>query len=189
MKETLLESAVGTFRRHGVRGSSVGQIASDASVPVGSVYNHFAGKEGLAIEVLRRYAAGTDTSMLERDGSAIERLREHLEHQIARTTSTGTGYGCVLANFAGELTDDEYPLLRHEVQAVLEQWSAALAEVIRQGQESGEIRSSHSPEALGTWLVTSLEGATTHAKAVGSREPVDAFVAITFDTVLAPASR
>lgn len=186
MKETLLDSAVGTFRRHGVRGASVGRIAADAAVPVGSVYNHFDGKEGLAVEVLRRYAAATDMSMLERDGSAIGRLRDHLEVQIARTASTGIGYGCVLANFAGELTDDEYPALRFEVQAILTEWSSALAAVVRQGQEAGEIRSSHRPEDLGTWLVTSLEGATTHAKAIGSREPVDAFLAITFDTVLAP---
>lgn len=186
VKETLLDSAVGTFRRHGVRGASVGQIASDAAVPVGSVYNHFDNKEGLAIEVLRRYAAATDVSMLARDGSAIERLHEHLERQIARTASTGIGHGCMLANFAGELNDGEYPRLRLEVQAVLTEWSTALADVVRQGQESGEIRSSYDPLRLGTWLVSSLEGATTHAKAVGSREPVDAFLAITFDTVLAP---
>lgn len=185
VKEHLLESAVATFRRRGVRGSSVSELATDASVPVGSVYNHFSGKEGLAIEVLRRYAAETDTSMFSADGPAIERLREHIERQIARTRGTGLAYGCVLANFAGELSDDTFPRLREEVQGVLNGWITAVSEVIREAQESSEIQSRREPIELATWLVTSLQGATTQAKALRDDVPLAVFVSIAFDVVLA----
>lgn len=184
VREKLLGSAVGTFRRLGVRGASVSEIASDASVPVGSVYNHFENKEDLAVEVLRRYAAETDMSMLLRTGSALARLRDHIETQIVRTRGTGIGHGCMLANFAGELSDTTYPMLRAEVRSVLGEWSAALTDVVRQGQQSGEIHSTRDAAELGSWLVTSLEGATTQAKSLGVSDPLDTFVSIAFDTVL-----
>jgi TetR/AcrR family transcriptional regulator, transcriptional repressor for nem operon len=185
VKEHLLESAVGTFRSHGVRGSSVSVLAADAAVPVGSVYNHFSGKEDLAVQVLRRYAAETDTSMFEGDGRAIDRLREHFERQIARTRGTGIGYGCLLENFAGELSDDAFPRLRDEVRSVVDGWIEAVAGVIREAQQATEIHSRRDPNELAIWLVTSLQGATTNAKALQDDSPLTAFVSIAFDVVLA----
>lgn len=186
VKKQLVESALGTFRRHGVRGSSVSELAADAKVPVGSVYNHFDGKEGLAIEVLRAYANETDMSMLAGSGNAIEKLRVHVERQIARTRSTGMEYGCVLENFAGELSDNNFPKLREEVRKTISGWIGALADVIREGQQAGEIQARYDAGELATWLVSSLQGATTQAKALGDESPLTTFVSITFNEVLAP---
>jgi TetR/AcrR family transcriptional regulator, transcriptional repressor for nem operon len=185
VKEHLLNSAVDTFRRRGVRGASVSELASDASVPVGSVYNHFDGKEDLAIEVLRRYANETDMAMFAEAGSAVARLREHVDRQISRTRRSGVAYGCVLANFAGELSDDSFPRLREEVRTVLDGWATAIAEIVRQGQADDEISSRRDPKELATWLVTSLQGATTQAKALQDDTPLTTFVSIAFDVVLA----
>ena len=185
VREQLLESAVGTFRRRGVQGASVSELAADAGVPKGSVYNHFEDKEHLACEVLGRYVAGQGRSALGGSGSAVERLRAHVLHQIARTEASGVASGCLLGNFAGELSDDAYPRLREEVRTAFAEWTDAIAAAIAEGQASGEIRSTRPPHDLAAWLIASLEGASAYAKVTNDFSALETFVSVAFDTVIA----
>lgn len=185
VREQLLESAVGTFRRRGVLGASVSELAADAGVPKGSVYNHFEDKEALACEVLRRYVAGQGRSALYGSGSAVERLRAHLAHQIALTQASGVAYGCLLGNFAGELSGDAYPRLREEVGTAFGEWTAAIAGVIAEGQSSGQIHNPRSAHDLAAWLIASLEGATAYAKVTNDFSALETFLSVAFDTVIA----
>jgi TetR/AcrR family transcriptional repressor of nem operon len=185
VREQLLDSAVGTFRRRGVQGASVSELAADAGVPKGSVYNHFEDKEALACEVLQRYVAGQGRSALRGAGSAVERLRAHVAHQIARTEASGVTSGCLLGNFASELSGDAYPRLREEVSGAFGEWTDAIADAIAEGQASGEIRSARTPHDLAAWLIASLEGATAYAKATNDLSALNTFVSVAFDTVIA----
>ncbi|MCO6000169.1 TetR/AcrR family transcriptional regulator [Actinoallomurus rhizosphaericola] len=166
VKGKLIEHAESVFRRQGFNGASVQDITSAAGVPKGSFYNHFKSKQELASEIVRRYGNATDFSMLKREGSAHERLRAHFAAQAERTSSTGVEFGCLLVTMASE-TPTAGVEVGSAVRDSITAWAAALAEVIRQGQQAGEFRSEASAEDLATFLIDAFEGGALRGKATG----------------------
>ncbi|MCK2215791.1 TetR/AcrR family transcriptional regulator [Actinomadura sp. ATCC 31491] len=173
VKSRLVDSAEDVFRRQGFGGASVQDITTAAGVPKGSFYNHFPSKQALAVEIVRRYARGTDFSALAAgDGSSCaERLRRHFLAQAERTRATGVEFGCLLATFAGECASAGEPV-RAAVREILDSWTAAVAATVAEGQESGELTASRPAGELAAFLIDSFEGATLRAKATGDQSAV-----------------
>jgi TetR/AcrR family transcriptional repressor of nem operon len=60
----------------------------------------------------------------------------------------------------------------------------AVAKVLAQAQEAGELSKDADGEALGRYLVDGYEGAAARAKLIGDRAPMDEFIRTTFDFLL-----
>lgn len=180
-----MENASEVFRRRGFNGCSVQDIVEAAGVPKGSFYNHFESKEALAIEALRRYLASLDVGLLDRgSGRPLERLRAHLEDQVARTERTGLANGCMLGNFTTELAGSS-EAVRNEVNVAFQAWSRAVASVLAEAQRAGELAARHDPVALADYIIDGLEGASLRTKASEKRRTLEEFVDITFTVLLA----
>ncbi|WP_234544824.1 TetR/AcrR family transcriptional regulator [Streptomyces shenzhenensis] len=164
----LIAHAETVFRRQGFHGASVLDITSAAGVPKGSFYNHFKSKQELAAEIVRQYSRATDLSMLERDDgrSARERLRAHFASQAQRTSSTGVEFGCLLVTMASE-TPTAGEEVGTAVRGSISAWGDVLAEVIRQGQQAGEIRSTEPAGDLAAFLIDAFEGGALRGKVTG----------------------
>lgn len=54
-RESILEGAYQLFLRQGYHGTSMRQIAEEAGIALGGIYNHFSGKE----EIFTRYSKHT----------------------------------------------------------------------------------------------------------------------------------
>src|SRR3954452_2528948 len=82
----IVDAAERHFLEHGFQAAKVDEIADEADVAVGSVYNHFGSKEGLYRASLERALALFDTYMDEErepDGTALEQLLD-VAGRIAR---------------------------------------------------------------------------------------------------------
>ena len=104
VREEIVQAALVEFHRRGFNACSVEDITTAAGVPKGSFYNHFKGKEELAIEVLGRFADATPHELLQqREVPPLKRLKKYF-------TTLGEGFlacdchqGCMLGNFAAEM--------------------------------------------------------------------------------------
>jgi TetR/AcrR family transcriptional repressor of nem operon len=65
---------------------------------------------------------------------------------------------CLISKVALETADLSEPV-HAAVRCAYQQWSALLAQVIREGQAAGEIDRKHDPDRLGNVLVMLWEGA------------------------------
>ncbi|GAB1340647.1 TetR/AcrR family transcriptional regulator [Streptomyces sp. E-15] len=166
VKGKLIAQAETVFRRQGFNGASVQDITGAAGVPKGSFYNHFKSKQELAAEIVRRYSGATDFSMLgQEDGRPVrERLRAHFASQAQRTSSTGVEFGCLLVTMASE-TPTAGEEVGSAVRGGFSAWADMLAEVIRQGQQTGEIRSREPASDLAAFLIDAFEGGALRGKA------------------------
>lgn len=184
LKEQLVDRSAAVFLERGFNAASVNDIVQAAGVPKGSFYNHFVSKEALAIEVLRRYVDDLGLRELaEPAGSPLEQLRAHLKTNIEARNAAGIEYGCLLGN----LSTDAVALnegLREAVTQGFSRWFDAVASAIGRAQAAGEIATDADPETLARYIVASFEGAIAQAKTLRSGEPIDDFLAVTFDTVL-----
>ncbi len=81
-KELIRQAALSVFARHGFYSTTAQQIAAEADVAVGTLYNHFKDKEDILIHIL-------DTEMNERQAAVLQivgkdlPMREQIKQIIA----------------------------------------------------------------------------------------------------------
>ena len=184
VREEIVQAALEQFHRHGFNGCSVEDITRSAGVPKGSFYNHFKGKEELAIEVLERYALEQPTAiLLQKDSPPLKRLKRYFTALSEGFIAGGCKQGCMLGNFSSELADHSTPV-RKDLGARFAGWVELLAGVIREAQRSGEIAATQKPELLAGFLLSAWEGTLLRARAANDPAIVKDFQTVAFNQLL-----
>jgi TetR/AcrR family transcriptional repressor of nem operon len=100
----------------------------------------------------------------------------------------GPSAECLISKLALETANLSEPV-HAAVRCCYQQWSALLAQVIREGQAVGEIDRKHDADRLGNVLVMLWEGATMRLQIDRDIAPLDDFLHFVFDTLLGPPER
>ena len=158
--ETILDSAAQLLREKGIAGARVADVMKGAGLTVGGFYAHFASKESLIDEVLRR----TARAMRERLFAGLEAKPEAdraavvLKRYLSATHRDTTETGCPLPAVVGEVgtTAAEHG------EAVAQQVGAMAQELERHLPDGKGITGRHL--ALG--LVALMYGGLSLARAV-----------------------
>ena len=159
----ILAAAGDLFYRHGIRAVGVEAVAEAAHTNKMTLYRHFASKDELVAEYLRRAAQIADAawSPLEQahPGDALGQLRAWLRKMAAHVADSG-GRGCPLVNAAVELPEKSHPARRviEEYKVAQRRRLIALCAAAGLGE----------PEFLADELYLLLEGARVTAQSVGS---------------------
>jgi AcrR family transcriptional regulator len=161
-RERLLTVAGELFYRNGIRAVGVEAIAEAAGTNKMTLYRHFASKDELVAEYLRRTAAAADLCWAAyaraHPGDPLAQVRAWLDDVAGHITENERG--CALVNAAVELPDKTHPARR-----VIEDYKVAQRERL-----IGLCRSAAlvEPEMLADELYLLLEGARVTAQSVGS---------------------
>src|ERR1700733_2533267 len=102
---SILESAARLLREKGISGASVADVMKGAGLTVGGFYAHFASKEALVDEVLRRTAGEMRRWLfLGLDAKPVaERFETVLRRYLSRTHRDQVATGCPLPAVVGEV--------------------------------------------------------------------------------------
>lgn len=177
-KERLVNAGADRFHELGYSACSVQDIVDKAGVPKGSFYNHFKTKEAFAVEVVANYVASTRRDILKDRGSTpLNRITQHFRHLLEGHETMPCNRGCLIVNLSAE-TSDSIPLLRETLDASLAAWIDLLSETIREGQSSGEIKSSLQPDKFARFLIDAYEGAVLRMKLNNANDPLENFYSI-----------
>jgi TetR/AcrR family transcriptional repressor of nem operon len=183
LRERIVDAALTRLHEHGFNASSVQDITDLAGAPKGSFYNHFKTKDLLAAEALARYQEGSGMGLLfEGSQPPLARIRRHFEFLAGQQEQWGFSRGCLMGNFSAEMAFAD-PTMREKLANSFENWSAAVALVLRQAQQRDEIQPAKDVDRLARYLVNAWQGALIRMKVMRSREPLDDFFAA-FDAVL-----
>jgi transcriptional regulator, tetR family len=157
----------------GYAATSPKDILRKAEAGQGSMYHHFSGKQDLAVTALEETAAGMRASaeeLLHGDGSPVERVRAYLTRQRDSLK------GCRI----GRMTYDTDVLVSPELLAPVAQtlaWLvAALADVIAEGIECGQLRADVDAREVASMLVATIQGGYVLARAGQDPAAFDAAV-------------
>ncbi|MER5948487.1 TetR/AcrR family transcriptional regulator [Streptomyces sp. NPDC001904] len=157
-QRTILEAAVRTIARSGVRGLRVEEVAAEAGVSTSLLYYHFKDRAGL---VRRTLEFVNDRAGDSADPAAAgdQSPRGILEHQLlmeiqdsptVREDSTAWGELRAAAVFEPDLQ----PTLAHSTQV----WVEEIAESIKASQLTGQARRDADPHAAAERLTSLVEG-------------------------------
>lgn len=168
----ILEASTELFRRQGMSGTGLKQIAEVAKAPFGSIYHFFpGGKDDLAGETIRR-AGGEYRDLVLAFFTGPDDLVTNVETAFAAAAAvlveTDYADACPIATVALEVASTN-ETLRQATAEVFTDWIEVGGRHLEERRVAPELA-----RGLIIGFITSLEGAFVLARALRSTEPLEA---------------
>lgn len=183
--DDVLRIAFDQFWRKGVRGTSLSDIARDAGVQRGSLYNAFGSKEALFLTAYERYA-GDYVAVLQKalgSGSLRERLTAFFDLTIRNFRSGSPPRGCPTTRGLMELGAAEGEGLDENARlafaGLMERITGLLKEALAEGAKRGEFKGDAEMAAL--HIATVTRGLAVLERAFGDEAQLRKIAAHTVD--------
>lgn len=188
-RERLLEAGAELFGKKGFNGCGLTEVLALAGVPKGSFYHYFGSKEEFGVVLIDRardeFLAELRPLLSDRKLSPLQRLRAVFEHSRDECQAHGPTVECLIPKLALETATLSDPV-HAAVRCAYQQWSALVAQVIREGQALGEIGASTDADRLANVLVMMWEGAVVRMQIERNTSPLNDFLTFVFDSLLPP---
>lgn len=156
----ILSAAHGCFARRGVHATRMSDVAEAAALSTGALYRYFESKDALVAAMAER-GREFNRRLLEETsgaGTAVERLEALTEGYLALLGSPGVRETIrVSVQLWGEALVDE--AVGRELKRSYRTLVAGVEEIVRDGQDAGEIDASLDAEAVSRTLVAVLNDA------------------------------
>lgn len=185
--DEVLRIAFDQFWRNGVRGTSLSDIARDAGVQRGSLYNAFGSKEALFLQAYERYAGDYLLALQKAlgTGSLRKRLTAFFELTIANFRSGTPPRGCPTTRGLMELGSEGEGLdeeARQAFASLVSRITALVQDTLSAGAERGEFSGNAAAAAL--HIITVTRGLAVLERAFGDEPQLRRIAAHTIDLVL-----
>ncbi len=173
-KQEIIRRVAPVFNKQGFAGSSLSDVMQATGLHKGGIYNHFDSKEQLALEAFD-YAADLMRQRWERaissSGTTLGQLEAFLEDFSRMYPAPEIAGGCPLLNTAIE-SDDTNPALRDRVRWAFSYWHGCIADIVRRGQQHGEVQADTDANGIATFLISAMEGALMLSQLEESADPL-----------------
>lgn len=171
-RQRIIEKAAQVFNRHGFAGASIADLMKATGLEKGGIYRHFGSKQDLA-EAAFDYAWDAVSVPrqrgLEEQNNSLDKLLLFVRNFVGAPPRAIIG-GCPLLNTAVDC-DDGNVALRNKARTALSGWRSRIADLVRTGQKSGELRNSVDPDAVAVVVISALEGAVMISGLEKTRQP------------------
>ncbi|WP_269305818.1 TetR/AcrR family transcriptional regulator [Aeromicrobium sp. HA] len=185
-KERMLRAGIRLLYDRGYNGTSVDAVLTEAEAPKGSFYHHFGSKERFGQVVLGRYddiQAARLRSWAEQENLSVpERLAGYHRASVDALVDSNWRWACLAGKLSNELaaSSDTY---RGELARGFVAWSDALAEMLLEGQQRGEVRTDRTAKELADASLALVQGAFVAALALRGRGYLDAVTTSLVDLI------
>lgn len=170
-RQRIVEQAANVMSVRGYFATSMADLARETGLEKGSLYNHFASKEELALAafdysvalVRQRFDAALSGQV-----TALDRLRAIIGVFRSLADAPPLPGGDPVLNMAIE-SDDAYPRLLEQAQHAMVNWQKLIGSTVKAGCAAGELRPDLNPREVASIITATLEGAVMMSKLF--REP------------------
>lgn len=177
-EDAVLLKAVRLFWEQGYEKTSMMDLVSHMGVHKRSLYDTFGDKHSLYIKALDRYTRMMkERFVIVEPLSTAEAIRQLFERVITCGEEEGPK-GCLIVNTAVELALHD-PECKKWVNRRLADTEQFILELIKEGQQSGEIDKSLNAEWLAQYFNNALVGLRVMIKTTDDREKLEQIVEIT----------
>ncbi len=148
----ILDTAARCFAEHGYRGTTTALLARESGISEPILYRHFANKRDLFIALIE--SVGEEVFANLRDAvrdivSPYEQLKAVLHRNPATSDPLGRHVYRILFHASTEFAESE---IQGAIREHYQRYLQFLAQIVRRGQQAGEIRDDVSAEML-AWQI------------------------------------
>lgn len=163
-----LEKAGETFWAQGYEATSMQNLLDAMGIQKGSFYNAYGSKHEVYLKSLEQYSAARfeEFGELTSGRTPLEALREMFEAIYEDCISDSGFRGCMMINCALEKAYDD-PKARAIVHRSISRHEGLIAELIAEGQRSGEIPESLEPSVTAKVLMSLIMGMRVYSRSGG----------------------
>ncbi len=156
----VLDKALKIFWTKGFNATSIQDLVDGLGINRASMYDTWGDKHNLYMKSLERYRQNASSQLLNEirsNKSALDILKGFLKSNARESALDPEKKGCFMINSISELanSDDSVNELTSKHRKTFE---GVLAEIIREGQESGEIQRKFDSEVLARFLYSTVSG-------------------------------
>jgi TetR/AcrR family transcriptional repressor of nem operon len=191
--DEVLRIAFDQFWRKGVRGTQLSDIARDAGVQRGSLYNAFGSKEALFLCAYGRYASEYLSSLQKvlSSGTLRERLSAFFDLTIKNFRSGSPPRGCPTTRGLMELTSVEGEGLDENARQAFADLVARITRLVQEALSDGAARGEFNgdPESAALHIVTVTRGLAVLERAFGDEAQLRKIATHTVDLLLGKTNR
>ncbi|KMQ66370.1 TetR family transcriptional regulator [Chryseobacterium angstadtii] len=166
-KQFIIEKTASLFNTKGYMATSLSDITEATGLTKGSIYGNFGNKNEVALEVYKYnsslLAKNMNRSLGDEFPSTIDKLNAFVNFYRKNWKTVFENGGCPLMNAATE-ADDTFPGLKKQVTQSFEGWIKKIADVIEEGQKTGEIQPDLNADEYGSLFIMLVEGGILLAK-------------------------
>ena len=154
-RQRLLQAAAQVFETKGYEGATVALIAQEAGVSTGAIYGHYSGKAELMVEALRLHRERVTATLLP-PGQHLDvaAVLVDLAGRLGGPPQVGSALLCEAL-----LSSRRDPELARVLTEALTEREGALASLIVQGQDRGELSGNVTAESAARFALMLLLGA------------------------------
>jgi AcrR family transcriptional regulator len=168
----ILEKVAPVFNRQGYVGTSLSDLTKATGLTKGAIYCNFSGKEDLALQAfqlnVKRVIKPLNQMMADED-SSIDKLRALVSYYRRYYSKAKEAGGCPLLN-VGIDAQNNNPKLFEAAKVLGIKLHKGLTNVIRTGQEAGQIRKDIDAEIYAGNLYSMIEGSVFIAFTFGNEQ-------------------
>ncbi len=157
-QEQFTSAALSIIGTHGVKGLSVARVAHRVGLVPSAVYRHFKGKEELldaVVALIRERLLGNVAAVSAETPDPLESLQRLLMRHVELIRMNEGIQRLVLS----EEIISEQPNRRRVIYEMVRTYLKLVADIIRRGQERGQIRSELDPSVLSTIFLGLVQSA------------------------------
>jgi TetR/AcrR family transcriptional repressor of nem operon len=158
--DEVLDRALHIFWRNGYEGTSMQDLVDEMQINRASLYDTFGNKETLYLAALQQYQRQNQEQvqqLIARHSSVRAALDELLETMIQGSLNDPEKKGCFVVNATTGLAN-RYEEVNRLVADNEQQMAYTFADLIKRGQEQGEIGADRDARTLSSYLFASLQG-------------------------------
>jgi len=165
--EQALHAAMRQFWRQGYMATSLQDLLSAMQISKSSFYQTFDSKHTLFQRCIEHYRSTLENDMLtqlQQSPSARQFIETTFRAIGDNKQQTDDQFGCLLMNTASEFAQND-PVIAELVQKGIQKMRAVFLLAVKRAQTEGDIPGDKDPYALASYLVSSMGGLRTMAKA------------------------
>ena len=187
VRERILADGADLVHRKGFNNTGIQEILKATGVPKGSFYFYFKNKEEFGLSLIDYYgqlfAQIGGKVLMEKSISPMQRLKTFFASFHGYFEEQGFSRGCPIGNLAQEMGDLS-PAFAAKLTDSIDSMASIFSKVLHEAKDTGEVRSDLNPEDTGYFMVAAWHGALVRMKVTKSREPLDLFERMIFQTIL-----
>ena len=183
--EQALHAAMRQFWRQGYTATSLQDLLSAMQISKSSFYQTFDCKHTLFQRCIKHYRSTLENDMLthlQQNSSARQFIETTFRAIGDNKQQTDNQFGCLLMNTASEFAQSD-PVIAELVQKGIQKMRAVFLLAVKRAQTEGDIPSDKNPDALASYLVSSMGGLRNMAKAGENQKTLKEITKIILSTL------
>ena len=184
-EDQVLLKARELFREQGYSGTSMEDLVRVTGLNRSSLYDTFGDKHSLYVRALKEYSKTNFSEMskaLEKIASPKKKIQYIFSMALKEILCDPSNKGCFVVNATTELANQDKKVSNIACQNMSDM-EDRFYNIIREGQDSGEIAKNHTARSMARYLFSSLNGLQVMGKTTQDKAVLEDVVKLTLSVL------